>query len=58
MLKYARGNRGSSLALLVHHDDNAEREYAYDNGTEKELQLASKEGWLVVSMKNDWQTVF
>ena len=44
-------------ALLVHHDD-AEREYAYDGGTEKALQLAAKEGWVVVSMKNDWKTVF
>ena len=41
MLKYARGHKGLSLALLVHHDD-AEREYAYDEGTEKALQLAPK----------------
>ena len=25
---------------------------------ERALQLASKEGWVVVSMKNDWTTVF
>ena len=31
-----------SLQLLVHHDD-AEREYAYDGGTEKALQLAAQE---------------
>jgi len=57
MLKYARGHKGLSLALLVHHDD-AEREYAYDGGTEKALQLAAQKGWIVVSMKNDWMTVF
>ncbi len=57
MLKYARGHKGAALALLVHHDD-AEREYAYDSGTEKALQLAPKEGWIIVSMKDDWKTVF
>lgn len=57
MLKYARGHKAPSLALLVHHDD-AEREYAYDGGSEKALQLAAQDGWVVVSMKNDWKTVF
>ena len=57
MLKYAGGNPGLSLRLLVHHDD-AEREYAYDGGAEKALKLASTEGWVVVSMKNDWKTMF
>ena len=53
MLKYA----GSGLRLLVHHDD-AEREYAYEGGSEKAQQLAAQDGWLVVSMKNDWKIVF
>jgi phosphoserine phosphatase len=57
MLKYAKGHTGLSLALLVHHDD-AEREYAYDDGTQKALQLAPQGGWVVVSMKNDWKTMF
>ena len=57
MLQYARGHKGLSLALLVHHDD-AEREYAYKDGTEKALQLAPQAGWVVVSMLNDWKTVF
>lgn len=57
MFKYAKGHGGRSLALLVHHDDAA-REYAYDGGSEKALQLATKEDWIVVSMKNDWKTVF
>jgi hypothetical protein len=57
MLKYASGHKGSSLALLVHHDD-AEREYAYDGGAEKALGLAPGAGWVLVSMKDDWKTVF
>ncbi len=57
MLKYAGVQKGKGLQLLVHHDD-AVREYAYDAGTEKALQLAPNEGWIVVSMKNDWNTVF
>jgi phosphoglycolate phosphatase-like HAD superfamily hydrolase len=57
MLKYAVGHKGLTLGLLVHHDD-AEREYAYDAGSEKALQLLPKEGWIEVSMKNDWKTVF
>jgi phosphoglycolate phosphatase-like HAD superfamily hydrolase len=57
MLKYAAGRPGLTLGLLVHHDD-AGREYAYDDGAEKALQLAAREEWLVVSMKDDWRTVF
>ena len=57
MLKYAGGQPGLTLNLLVRHDD-AEREYAYDEGSETALQMASKEGWCVVSMKNDWKTMF
>ena len=57
MLKYAMGHQGLTLGLPVHHDD-PEREYAYDDGAEKALQLAPQAGWIVVSMKNDWKTVF
>jgi phosphoglycolate phosphatase-like HAD superfamily hydrolase len=57
MLKYAVGHAGLTLGLLVHHDD-AEREYAYDGGSERALKMASKEGWVVVSMRDDWRTIF
>jgi hypothetical protein len=57
MLKYAIGHEGLALGLPVHHDD-PEREYAYDSGTEAALQMAAGEGWCVISMKNDWKTVF
>ncbi len=45
------------FALLVHHDD-AEREFAYDEGAEKALAAAKANGWTVVSMKEDFRTVF
>jgi hypothetical protein len=45
------------LRLLILHDD-ADREFDYVGGAEKALDLASSEGWTVVSMKNDWATVF
>ena len=45
------------FALLVHHDD-AEREFAYDEGAEKALAAAEANGWTVVSMKEDFRTVF
>jgi hypothetical protein len=57
LLKYATGHTGATLGLLVHHDD-AEREYAYDSGAEEALRLAASEGWIVVSMRDDWKTVF
>ena len=52
MLEFTRG-----LRLLVLHDD-ADREFDYTAGAEKALDQASKDGWTVVSMKNDWATVF
>jgi phosphoserine phosphatase len=45
------------FALLVHHDD-AEREFAYDAGAEKALAAAKAHGWTVVSVKEDFKTVF
>jgi len=45
------------FGILVHHDD-AEREFAYDTGTEHALVEAAQRGWTVVSMKNDWSAVF
>jgi hypothetical protein len=45
------------LRLLVLHDDG-KREFDYTSGAEEALERASKEGWTVVSIKNDWATVF
>jgi phosphoserine phosphatase len=56
MLAYAGGSRQALRALLLHDDD--EREVAYTAGAETALDRARKEGWTVVSMKDDWKTVF
>jgi hypothetical protein len=45
------------LRLLVLHDD-PEREFDYVVGAEQALQLASTRAWTVVSIKDDWATVF
>jgi phosphoserine phosphatase len=71
MLEYTTGGSGAGGArfgLLVLHDDAA-REYAY--GPTRGLpdvkygyftpaleELAKKDGWTVVSMKDDWKQVF
>ena len=57
MLAFAGSAGGPALRLLVLHDD-AEREFDYTAGAEKALERASREGWTVVSVKNDWKTVF
>jgi hypothetical protein len=68
MLEYTRAGDGARLAMLLLHDD-ATREYAY--GPAKGLRdsrvgafpqglydQAGKQGWIVISMKNDWKQVF
>jgi len=57
MLWLAQKSSQHSLSLLLRHDD-AKREYAYDEGSEKTLQMAEERGWIVISMKDDWKTVF
>jgi len=68
MLEYTQGGGGARFMLLVLHDDAA-REFAY--GPAKGLpdvalgafkqdlyDQSMKQGWTVVSMKNDWKQVF
>lgn len=62
MLQYTATGAGPHLALLVHHDD-ATREFAYDRQSkvgklDKAWDEAMKDGWTVVSMKDDWQTIY
>jgi haloacid dehalogenase-like hydrolase len=68
MLQYTKAGDGPRLAVLLLHDD-AVREYAYGPaqglpdskvGTFTPLLYAQarKDGWPVISMKNDWKRVF
>ena len=57
MLMYTGTATTPSLRLLVLHDD-AEREFDYTAGAERALDHARQYGWTVVSIKNDWITVF
>jgi phosphoglycolate phosphatase-like HAD superfamily hydrolase len=57
MLQYSGRRDAAALRLLVLHDD-AEREFDYTAGAERALEHAAQYGWTVVSMRNDWATVF
>ena len=68
MLAYSQGGTGATLQMLVLHDD-AEREYAYGPAqglpdtkigafTQALYDEATKNGWMVISMKNDWKRIF
>ena len=57
MLRYAGGKDRPALRLLLLHDDD-EREFAYTAGAEESLKTADDQGWTVVSIKDDWATVF
>jgi hypothetical protein len=62
MLQWTAAGPGARFCLYVHHDDAA-REYAYDREShigrlDKGLDEAAANGWTVVSMKNDWKTIF
>lgn len=62
MLEYTTTGTGPRFGLIVHHDDGL-REVAYDRDSpfgklDKVLTAAKARGWTVVSMKEDWKTVF
>jgi len=63
MLEWTQAGSGARLMMLVHHDD-AVREFAY--GAESKIGTfsdalmteAKKNSWTVISMKDDWKTIF
>ena len=68
MLEYTEAGEGPRLAMLVLHDD-AEREYAYGPAqqlpetkvgafTQELYDDAMNNGWVVISMKKDWKSIF
>ncbi len=68
MLEYTKAGDGARLSMLVLHDD-AKREYAYGPAqglpatkvgtfTQELYDEAKKQGWTVISMKNDWRQIF
>jgi phosphoglycolate phosphatase-like HAD superfamily hydrolase len=68
MLEYTKAGSGARLAMLVLHDD-AKREYAYGPAQglpdtkigrfpQSLYDEAKKQGWSVISMKNDWKRIF
>ncbi len=62
MLQWTAAGTGTRFSLYVHHDD-AQREWAYDRQSsigrlDKGLDEARARGWTVVSMKDDWKTIF
>ena len=57
MLEFTHHAEQPTLRLLVLHDD-AEREFDYTTGAEQALERAATDGWTVVSIKDDWTTVF
>ena len=62
MLQWATAGAGARFALFVHHDDAA-REFAYDRVDKLQKfnvgwDEAVAKGWTVVSMRQEWKTVF
>jgi len=63
MLEWTQASGSGRLMMLVHHDDAA-REWAY--GPESKIGTfsgslmteARKQGWIVISMNNDWNRIF
>lgn len=57
MMSYSQGRKGVSLQLLINHDDAA-REFAYAEDDNASLNAAKENGWIVISMQDDWSVIY
>jgi phosphoglycolate phosphatase-like HAD superfamily hydrolase len=62
MLEWTTSGKGPRFGMIIHHTD-AKREFAYDRESHigklhKGLDEGPKRGWSIVSMKDDWNTIF
>ena len=57
MLEFTERDDRPYLDLLIRHDD-ADREFDYVSGAERALERAGRDGWTVVSVRDDWAKVF
>jgi heat shock protein HslJ len=62
MMQWTAAGSGAGFCLYLHHTD-AQREWAYDRDShvgrlDKGLTEAVAKGWTVISMKDDWRTVW
>jgi hypothetical protein len=68
MLEYTKAGDGARLSMIVLHDD-ARREYDYGPAqglpdtkvgtfTQALYDEAKKDGWTIISMKDDWKRIF
>ncbi|WP_249522044.1 HAD family phosphatase [Microbacterium sp. ER1] len=58
MLDFAHGGPRPGLALLIHHDDADRDDTPYDTGAEQALRAAADRGYTVVSVRDDWASLF
>jgi len=57
MLKFSQTSKYRNFQLLVNHDDKL-CEFAYQERDNTSLNAAAANKWHVLSMKNDWKTIF
>jgi phosphoglycolate phosphatase-like HAD superfamily hydrolase len=62
MLEWTTAGHGPRFGMIIHHTDT-ERESAYDRESHigklaKGLDEGPNRGWSIISMKDDWKTIF